>query len=58
MRIVAPIIGAYPILSVVWAVLQGTRESISQILAIMAIIIGIALMATLADNSEQKNVGH
>lgn len=51
-RIVAPIIGAYPILSVIWAVLQGAHVSFGQTLAVFAVIAGVAFVVTVADNSD------
>lgn len=51
-RLVAPIIGAYPVLSIGWATFQGTPITGLQILAVLAIIAGVGIVAALADNSE------
>ena len=51
-RLVAPIIGGYPVLSVGWATLQGTPISIPQILAVLAIVLGVGIVASLADTSD------
>ncbi|MDG1936168.1 MAG: DMT family transporter [Paracoccaceae bacterium] len=53
-RIVAPIIGAYPILSVIWAVLQGAHVSFGQMLAVLTVIAGVGFVATMANNSDQQ----
>ena len=54
-RLVAPIIGAYPILSVIWAVLQGATVSIGQLFAVVVVIAGVAFVATMADKSDQQS---
>lgn len=51
-RLVAPVIGSYPALSVLWAALQGNAPTFGQILATAAIILGVALVATLAHRGE------
>ncbi len=49
-RLVAPIIGSYPILSVSWAVYNGTTITPSQMLAVLAVATGVGLVAALADD--------
>ncbi|MBL4733449.1 MAG: EamA family transporter [Rhizobiaceae bacterium] len=53
-RLVAPIIAAYPIVSVGWSVISGNPVSGLQWIAVFAIIIGVSVVATLADLSENK----
>lgn len=50
-RLVAPLIAAYPILSVGWASFQGTPISAFQWTAVFAIVIGVAIVAALSDDS-------
>lgn len=45
-RLVAPIIGAYPILSMAWAAMNGAQVTYLQWAAVLAVIVGIALVAT------------
>ena len=42
-RLVAPLIASYPILSITWAIWIGTPVSILQVLAVIAIIFGVSL---------------
>lgn len=51
-RLVAPIIAGYPILSVGWAVTHGTEISAQQWGAVIAIIIGVSVVAALSDDGE------
>lgn len=44
-RLVAPIIGAYPILSVGWAAISGTTVTTGQWIAIMLVIAGVGFVA-------------
>ena len=53
-RLVAPIIGAYPALSVAWAVWQGTPVSLFQWMAVFLIIAGVGYVAGSSDDSEQQ----
>lgn len=48
-RLVAPIIAAYPVLSVGWAIFRGAQVSPLQWLSIVAIIGGVSIVAALAD---------
>lgn len=50
-RVVAPLIAGYPILSVAWAVWNGVEISTLQWLAVCAIIVGVAIVAALSDTS-------
>lgn len=50
-RLVAPLIAGYPILSVGVAALQGTAISPLQWLAVLAIVAGVAVVAALSDTS-------
>jgi len=52
-KLVAPVIASFPILSVGWAVLQGVYISPLQWLAILAIVIGVAVVAALSDESTE-----
>lgn len=53
-RVVAPLIASYPILSVAWAALQGSNVSALQWLAVIAIVAGVSLVAALSDTSDTK----
>lgn len=48
-RLVAPIVGGYPILSVAWARLSGQPVGTDQWLAVLAVVGGVALVAVLSD---------
>lgn len=51
-KLVAPIIAAYPILSVGLAVLRGAEVTWSQWLAVLIIITGVSIVASLADHGD------
>lgn len=53
-RLVAPLIASYPILSVSWAALQGIPISTVQWLAVLAIVLGVSLVAALSDTSTDE----
>ncbi|WP_235281417.1 DMT family transporter [Thalassobacter sp. 16PALIMAR09] len=53
-RLVAPIIGAYPALSVGWAVYTGTPVSALQLLAVGIIIAGVGYVARAGDNEAAR----
>ena len=53
-RLVAPLIASYPILSVSWAAFQGTPISAAQWLAVLAVVIGVSLVAALSDTSSDE----
>ena len=52
-RVVAPVIGSFPILSVLWAAANGTAPGAGQIGAILAIVAGVGLAAALGDQEGQ-----
>jgi len=52
-RLVAPIIAAYPVLSVGWAVFRGADVSWLQWVAVLLIIAGVSVVAALADHGEE-----
>ncbi len=52
-RLVAPIIASYPILSVGWAALSGTTISLFEWFAVLAIIAGVSVVAVLSDDSDE-----
>ncbi|MEM8979632.1 MAG: DMT family transporter [Pseudomonadota bacterium] len=51
-RLVAPTIASYPILSITWSAVQGTPVSLAQIAAVLCIIAGVGAMAFLSDTSD------
>ena len=53
-RLVAPIIGAYPILLVGWTAASGAPVSVIQWIAILTILIGVGGVAALSDDSTQR----
>lgn len=53
-RLVAPLIASYPILSVGWAALQGAQVSALQWLAVLAIVAGVSIVASLSDTSDAE----
>lgn len=52
-KLVAPIIASYPILSVGWAVLNGTPVALGQWLAVLLIIAGVSIVAALSANDAE-----
>jgi drug/metabolite transporter (DMT)-like permease len=50
--VVAPIVGAYPAIVVVFAVIGGTRPALVQWLAIAATMVGVAIVARTAEAEE------
>lgn len=50
-RLVAPIIGAYPVLSVGWAAASGQAVAPDQWLAVGAVIAGVAIVGLLTDEA-------
>ena len=54
-RLVAPVIGAFPVLSIAVAALQGQSVSATQLLAVMAVVAGVGLCAALGDT---EGAGH
>jgi drug/metabolite transporter (DMT)-like permease len=51
-RLVAPIMGAYPILSIGWAALRGQPVYWDQWMAVGAVVAGVAVVSVLSDNEE------
>lgn len=51
-RVVAPIVGSYPILSIGWAALMGQPVLWDQWLAVGCVIMGVAIVGMLSDHSE------
>lgn len=58
-KLVAPIIASYPVLSLGWAVMRGAEISAWQWAAVITIVIGVSLVAALAqqDNEESPPAG-
>lgn len=52
-RLVSPIIGAYPILSLVYAAIGGSPISINQVAAVLVVIAAVAVVAILSDTSSE-----
>jgi drug/metabolite transporter (DMT)-like permease len=52
-RLVAPIMGAYPVLSIAWSALQGQVVPIDQWLAVGAVVAGVAIVSTLTDQQDR-----
>lgn len=52
-RLVAPIIASYPVLSVLWAVSRGAQISWFEWATVLLIILGVSLVAVLADHSRE-----
>ena len=50
-RLVAPIIASYPILSVAWAAFQGEAVTALQWGAVLMIVVGVGVVAALADDT-------
>jgi len=49
-RLVSPVIGAFPILSLLVAAAQGRYPTLGQWLAVFAIVLGVAMIAILTDH--------
>ena len=54
-KLVAPIIASYPVLSLVWALARGAQITAWQWGAVIAIIVGVSLVAALAQHDDQDN---
>ena len=54
-KLVAPIIASYPVLSLVWALVRGAQISPWQWGAVIAIIVGVSLVAALAQHDDEDN---
>lgn len=53
-RLVAPIIGAYPILSITWAGLSGQTVPWDQWIAVGTVVLGVALVGYLSQSDETE----
>lgn len=53
-RLVAPIIASYPLLSVAWAIIRGAEISWPQWIAVLVIIAGVSIVAALADDDSNQ----
>ncbi len=49
--LVAPIIGAYPVFAMIWAVVNGAQPTVTDWLAVAAIMAGVALVARFAEEA-------
>lgn len=56
-RLVAPIVAAFPVLSLCWAAIQGQPPTLAQSLAVLAIIGGVIVIAVLSDETEEAAGG-
>ena len=54
-KLVAPIIASYPVLSLVWALARGAQITAWQWGAVIAIIVGVSLVAALAQHDDEDN---
>lgn len=54
-RLVAPLIGAFPVLSVLWATLRGNPPTLPQMAAVAVIVAGVGLNAALSDGHGPKD---
>lgn len=53
-RLVAPLVASYPVLSVVIAILRGTEVSLWQWLAVLAIGVGVSIVAALSQEDQDE----
>lgn len=53
-RLVAPIMGGYPILSIAWSALQGQAVTFDQWLAVGAVIAGVAVVSILSEQDDSS----
>lgn len=51
-KLVAPIIASYPVLSVGWALVRGAEISAGQWGAVIAVVVGVSLVAALAQTDD------
>jgi drug/metabolite transporter (DMT)-like permease len=52
-KLVAPVIASFPILSVTWAMVSGTPVSALEWLAVIAIVGGVSVVAILSDDTDE-----
>ncbi|MEH6647965.1 DMT family transporter [Sulfitobacter sp.] len=55
-RLVAPIIASFPILSVLWAAFTGTHVTVVEWLTVFVILCGVSTVAYLSDQSAEDTV--
>ena len=55
-RQVAPVIAAYPIISLIIAAAQGRAVQVQEWLAVAAVVVGIGIVSALSDDHEQTRV--
>lgn len=53
-RLVAPIMGAYPIVSIGWAAMRGQAVPLDQWLAVAAVVAGVAAVSVLSDAQDSS----
>jgi drug/metabolite transporter (DMT)-like permease len=53
-RLVAPIIASFPILSVLWAAFTGTHVTLVEWLTVLVILCGVSIVACLSDQSTEN----
>ena len=53
-KVVAPLIATFPLFSVGWAVYSGTHVSVFQWAAVLAIILGVSLVAGLSSDEDNE----
>jgi drug/metabolite transporter (DMT)-like permease len=53
-RLVAPIIAGFPILSVAWAAARGVPVGMSEWFAVLAVLTGVSVVAILSDDATQE----
>ena len=54
-RLVAPLIASYPILSVAWSVISGATVTPLQLASVLAIVAGVGVVAALSDPTEESS---
>jgi len=55
-RLVAPIIASFPILSVLWAAFTGTHITLVEWITVFVILSGVSIVAFLSDQSEKDTM--
>lgn len=56
-RLVAPTVASYPILSLSWAAVEGVSISFAQLIAVFCIVAGVGSVAALSDTSNDNTPG-
>lgn len=51
-KLVAPVVGAYPVLSVGWPAIAGTPVTVDQWLAVLVVVLGVGMVSTLSSTAE------